>query len=287
MALVGVAPLDMPTFAFDSGGTTSYDNASNAFSVSSTPLYADILPPVPGELGPNESIFFSGTLDINIEVDGSGNLVGGVPGDDLVLIEAGGSVASGQTAGGGFWQNKNGQELTESVSEGLGDWLAATLPNLYGDDGDGDVNPFDLTGKTNAEVAEFIKTEFKKKNKGQPPGPAKLNSQVLASAIAVYVTNSNVAGLAGLSFGITVTETGVGTSTINVGDNGEAFGVADGTGVTVLDALFAVDSFNQEGLLYDDYDMDLFGDGTIDALELALRTAANQVFSMINDSGGI
>jgi hypothetical protein len=201
--------------------------------------------------------------------------------------EAGGTVSPGQTAAGGFWQNKHGQELILSVNEGLGDWLAATLPNLYGNDGDGDVNPFDLTGKTNAEVAEFYKIEFKKKNKDQPPGPAKLNSQVLATAIAVYVTNSNLAGLAGLDFGLSVTDTGVGTATINVGDNGEAFGVADGADIAVLDALFAVNSFTQEGLLYDDLDMDLVGDGAIDSIELALRIAANDVFSMINEDGGI
>jgi hypothetical protein len=201
--------------------------------------------------------------------------------------EAGGTVSPGQTAAGGFWQNKHGQELILSVNEGLGDWLAATLPNLYGNDGDGDVNPFDLTGKTNAEVAEFYKIEFKKKNKDQPPGPAKLNSQVLATAIAVYVTNSNLAGLAGLDFGLSVTDTGVGTATINVGDNGEAFGVADGADIAILDALFAVNSFTQEGLLYDDLDMDLVGDGAIDSIELALRIAANDVFSMINEDGGI
>ena len=116
------------------------------------------------------------------------------------------------------------------------------------------MNPYDMTGKTNAEVANFFKQDlFKRKKKDAPMGPVKFDAQVMAVGFAVYVTNSNLAGLAGVDFGFLVTDTGVGTAVINVGDNGEAFGVADNTDLTVLDALFAIDSFTQEGLIYDDY----------------------------------
>lgn len=198
--------------------------------------------------------------------------------------EAGGEVSADQTASIAFWQNRHGQDLIKSVNEGLGDWLATTFPNLYGDDGDGDVNPFDLTGMTNEQVADFYKTEFRRRV-NIFEGPPKLNSQVLASAIAVYVTNSNLAGLAGEDFGFQVTETGVGTSIINVGYFGVAFGVENHTDITVLDALFAADSFSQEGWLYDDFDMDSVGDGHTSLQEWLLRLAADIVFTEINRAG--
>jgi hypothetical protein len=215
-------------------------------------------------------------LEIVGEIDGSpvgdnsvnDKITGIVLDNDAIAVnynfgerpEAGGNVSPNQTASIAFWQNRRGQELIASVNEGLGDWLAATLPNLYGDDGDGDVNPFDLTGMTNQQVAEFYKTEFRRRV-NIFEGPPKLNSQVLASAIAVYVTNSNLAGLAGLDYGFSVTDTGVGTATVNVGYFGVAFGVENHTDITVLDALFAANSFSQEGWLYDDLDMDLVGNG--------------------------
>src|SRR5262249_55198779 len=65
------------------------------------------------------------------------------PGSDAVNYNfgerpgAGGQVSSGQTASIGFWQNKNGQNLIKSLNGApnatqLGNWLAATFPNLYG-----------------------------------------------------------------------------------------------------------------------------------------------------------
>lgn len=81
LTLLGVTPLELPTFDFDSGGTTSYDHVSDIFSVSATPLESDTQIGIPG----NEGLFFNGTFDIDITVDAAGNLVGGVAGDDLVL----------------------------------------------------------------------------------------------------------------------------------------------------------------------------------------------------------
>src|SRR5262249_13577435 len=48
-----------------------------------------------------------------------------------------GAVGQGQTASIGFWNNKNGQALIKALNGGsastqLGDWLAATLPNMFG-----------------------------------------------------------------------------------------------------------------------------------------------------------
>ena len=56
-----------------------------------------------------------------------------------------GGVHHGLTATIGYWQNKNGQNLIKSLNGGetstqLGNWLAATFPNMYAA----------LAGKTNA-----------------------------------------------------------------------------------------------------------------------------------------
>jgi len=188
--------------------------------------------------------------------------------------EAGSSVVQGQTATIGFWQNKNGQKLLTAVNGSadatqMGNWLAATFPNLYGS---GDV---DLAGMTNAEVAAFYRARFKAKvkKKDSVGGPRKVDCQVMATAFAVYVTNSNLAGNAAESFGFIVDNSGVGVATFNVGDCGDAFGVADNTEMTVLDMLLATDSMSVDGQLYD--------------LDVYLRTLANQIYSAINESGDI
>jgi hypothetical protein len=80
MALVGVGALDQPVIGYNSGGTVSYDQVSNQFSLAATPLS------LTNSLGTNTFDF--GALNINIVVDESGSLVGGVAGDDLVLTGA-------------------------------------------------------------------------------------------------------------------------------------------------------------------------------------------------------
>jgi hypothetical protein len=77
LALVGVAPVDLPTIGYNSGGTVSYNALLDAYSISATPLSITT--------DSATGIFFSGDLDFNIRVDGAGSLVGGVIGDDLVL----------------------------------------------------------------------------------------------------------------------------------------------------------------------------------------------------------
>ena len=196
-----------------------------------------------------------------------------------------GQIEAGQTAGIGFWRNKQGQALIRALnsdienSTRLGDWLAATFPHMYG----ADASANDLTGKTNAEVASFYNDLFKRNKKDVAGGgPPKLDAQVLAVALATYVTNETLAGTVAADYGFTVTETGVGTRTFDVGDNGAAFGVADGSAVAVLDLLLAVDARTTAGLLYG-----LDGDGKADdGLERLFRTMANDVFGAINESGG-
>ncbi|MCX7702146.1 MAG: MSCRAMM family adhesin SdrC, partial [Gemmataceae bacterium] len=211
------------------------------------------------------------------------------PGSDAVnynfgeLVPPGGTVHAGQTASIAFWKNKKGQALIKSLNGGpnatdLGNWLATNFPNMYG----ANAGPNNLTGKTNAEVAAFYVQLHKRNGQTSPGGPPKLDAQVLATALAVYVTNQNLAGTAGIAYGFEVTATGVGSSTFNIGTNGAAFGVADHTVMTVLDILRATDSRTRNGILYD-----LDGNGTISKSERKLRVQANDVYSAINEAGGI
>ncbi len=197
----------------------------------------------------------------------------------------GSAVRAGQTATIGYWQNKNGQALIKSLNGGptatqLGNWLATTLPNLYGA-GAGQNN---LTGKTNTQVAAFYKTLFQRTSQtAAGAGPAKVDAQLLAVAFAVYVTNRNLAGTTATPYGFTVDSVGVGAATINVANNGAAFEVPNGATVRVIDLLLTANRRSFGGRLFD-----LNGDGdATDALEKSYRTLANDVFTRINEDGDI
>lgn len=197
--------------------------------------------------------------------------------------KTGGSLSSGQSAGIGFWQNKHGQALIRSLNGGttatqLGRWLAATFPNMYGIGSiDGNV-----AGMSNAQIADLYTTLFKRNGNNSPGGPPKLDAQVFATALAVYVTNQTLAGTAAISYGFNVSVNGIGASTFNVGSNGSAFGVADDSELTVLDILLATDARTKSSLLFD-----LDGSGTISELERVLRSQANDLFSKINELGAL
>src|SRR5262249_57981823 len=124
-----------------------------------------------------------------------------------------------------------------------------------------------LTGKSNAFVAALFQQDFVLQ------GP-KLDAQVLATALSVYATNATLdATQVAAQYGFTVSGNGVGTATINVASNGDAFGVANNTNLTVMDLLLAADAQAVNGVLYN-------GNTT-------RRNEANSVFSAVNQAGGI
>jgi hypothetical protein len=131
-------------------------------------------------------------------------------------------------------------------------------------------------------VAAFYKGLFARTAQTAPAGPPKVDAQVMATALAVYVTNQALAGTTATAYGFQVSATGLGTRTFNVGSNGAAFGVADNSNVSVMDLLLAVNARSHNGLLYDQN-----GDGQISSPEAGDRTMANDVFSGINEAGGI
>ena len=102
----------------------------------------------------------------------------------------------------------------------------------------------------------------------------KLDAQVLATALSVYATNATLdsTGVAA-KYGFTVSGDGVGTAAVNVGTNGDAFGVANNSTLTVMELLLATDDQAINGLLYN-------GNTT-------KRNEANAVFSALNQAGGI
>jgi parallel beta-helix repeat protein len=178
-----------------------------------------------------------------------------------------GAIQHGQTAGIGFWNNKNGQALIKALNGGtgtqLGDWLAVTFPHMFGASAGGG----NLAGKGNAFIAALFQSDFVVHG-------TKLDAQVLATALAVYVTDGTLDSTGvGTQYGFVVGGNGVATATFNVGSNGAAFGVADNSVMTVMDLLLAADAQAANGVLYG-------GNAT-------LRNKANNVFSAINQAGGL
>ena len=125
----------------------------------------------------------------------------------------------------------------------------------------------DLAGQSNAYVAALFQQDFLEQ------GP-KLDAQVLATALAVYATNATLDGTAvAASYGFVVSGDGVGAATWNVGSDGDAFGVANNTSMTVMGLLLATDDQAVDGLLYN-------GDA-------ARRNEANAVYGALNQAGSV
>lgn len=179
----------------------------------------------------------------------------------------GSAETRGQSATIGFWQNRNGQALIRSFDGGgastrLGDWLAATLPNVFGT-GAGDRN---LAGQRNDVVAAAYQSRFLVKG-------MKLDAQLMATALSVYATSCTLGGACSGRYGFLVSEYGLGICTYNVRNNGAAFGASNNTVLTVMDLLIRADAQAVNGTLY--------------SSNATLRTMANSVFDAINSLGDI
>jgi hypothetical protein len=136
-------------------------------------------------------------------------------------------------------------------------------------------------------VAAFYKDQLFNQACHHPAGPAKVDAQFMATALAVYFTDDHLAGTVAAAYGFTVTDTGLGDSVVNVGSSGAAFGVANGTTRTVMELLEATNALTHGTGGGFDYLYDTNGDGVIDSYEAGLRTQANALYSSINDMGGM
>jgi hypothetical protein len=113
----------------------------------------------------------------------------------------------------------------------LGNWLATNFPNMFGV-----ANPYtgtSLAGSTNAQVAAVYLDLF-------PPSGVAKNTyvQAFAVALACYATSTSLgANSTTVSFGFNMSPGGTSAKIFNVGSNGAAFGVPNGTTLTVFQVL--------------------------------------------------
>jgi uncharacterized delta-60 repeat protein len=199
---------------------------------------------------------------------------------DYAFAEIGQQLASGDAATIGFWQNKHGQALITQGGAQLAGWLTSNFSNVFGNT---------LVGASGSDVAKFYREQLFKQIGKKSAGPAKVDAQFMAVAFAAYFTSLNLAGQVAMMYGFNVTDTGIGTKIVNVGTNGAAFGVANGTDLTILQLLLATNDLTDQpdselefAAVYDTN-----GDGVISADEASLRTMANDIYSAINEAGGI
>jgi hypothetical protein len=176
-------------------------------------------------------------------------------GTTIPSVLAGSNVGTGETATPAFWTSSSGQALINNLNGGssatnLGNWLGTISPNLLGK----------LAGETNAQVASYVKGL----------GTSSAVSQVVASALAAYVTDSSLAGTAAASYGFTVTAYGTGIDHSNVGSNGSALGLSNNTVYSLVTLLAAIDSESSNG-----------------SINSSANGAASTIFTAINKAGGI
>ncbi|MGO9913957.1 MAG: hypothetical protein ACLQIB_04485, partial [Isosphaeraceae bacterium] len=201
------------------------------------------------QLGLNPNDFYSAQGRLNSADNGGTNLPSGMGSS---------AVTTGQTAAISFWTNTasgKGQALINSLNGGssatnLGNWLATVCPNSFGS----------LAGQTNAQVATYVKSL----------SSSSAIAQVMATALAAYVTDSSLAGTVATSYGFTVSTYGTGVSTYNVGSNGSALGLSNNTAYSLVTLLAAIDSETSNGVI-----------------NSSASSAANTVFTAINKAGGI
>jgi hypothetical protein len=178
-------------------------------------------------------------------------------------------VCHGADANAAFWKSTNGQNLLQSLNGGgtstaLSAWLSTTFANMYG------TAAVSLNGMTNAQIGNFFIT----KDFNLTTLAAKVNTAVLATAFNCYATSSDLAGgTMAAAYGFNVTAQGSGYDTVNVGSNGAAFGVANNTTISILQALNATNAQAVNGILYN-------GNTT-------LQNEALTTYTSIDSTGGI
>ena len=121
-----------------------------------------------------------------------------------------------------------GQTLLQSYKTAdIGNFLAATCPNLFGN----------LKGANGTQVAAYVM-----KAKAASSGAMNDYAQTLSTALGVWVTGGGFNAAASAQH--FVQQQGIGTAgcLYNVGNNGAAFGVANGTTMTIIDMLKGYDS---------------------------------------------
>jgi hypothetical protein len=186
-------------------------------------------------------------------------------------------------------------ESADGSTTSVGNWLAATLPGIYGegafyDAPTGEDRDMNLSGRSNDYVAETFSYLFKRDKKNAASGgPPKVDAQVMAVALATYVTSETLASTVAQDYGFNTSADGIAYAKFNVLSvltSAEATDLGlspDEEGnVTIMQILKSTDSLAYLGLLYDTDDS-----SDIDDDEERLRELANLLFSAINEGSDI
>jgi hypothetical protein len=216
-----------------------------------------------GRLGHHGVFVGTGTSGTGGEASATNNFA--------LVPAAGAQLKKGQTAGIGYWQNKNGQALILKMNgsagcQQLGNWLAENFPNMFGC----------LVGKTNAEVAACYRAVFATKGD-------KTEAHFFATALSLYVTSSILSGgTYAAAYGFMVTADGARVAVFNVGSCGAVAGLSSNTTEALMDILLALDDqASSPGPSL------ATGVGTLFVGNQPTRSMATELLAAINEWGNI
>ena len=183
------------------------------------------------------------------------------------------TFTANQTATVAFWSSHQGQNLIKALNgsshaTALSAWLASNFSNIYGSH----AGHNNLNGDTNSEVASFFKSLASSKS-------TKLDAEVMALALAVYVTDIDLAGTIAASYGFAVSSGGLGAATANVGNDGAAFDVDNNAVLSIMDLLYRTNQQASNGVLWD-----INGNHSLSRTENMLRNLAYDLFHTINNT---
>jgi SdrD B-like domain len=179
-----------------------------------------------------------GAASSNIFYTSQNRLISADNGGNNVYGSSG--LVHGDTATTTFWSSTSGQNLINALNGGssshkLADWLTSQFPNLF---------PQSLIGTTNASVANYYKTI-------KASSATQLETQVMALALSLYVTDSDLAGgTVAVSYGFNVSVGGTAAKTFNVGTNGSCLGLTNNAKVVIMVILDQADSLSNNGTLF-------------------------------------
>ncbi|MBN2215760.1 MAG: hypothetical protein JW719_00150 [Pirellulales bacterium] len=197
---------------------------------------------------------------------------------DYIFAEIGQVVHDGDTASIGFWASRRGRNLIIEAGPALAQWLTDNFGNVTGNE---------LIGGDGSDVYAFYLLELVRHRSIWSLLTAKVDMDFMALALATYFTTNDLGGSLGASYGFNATDTGIGTRIVNVGNSGEAFGVANDTDMTLMQLLLATNAMTDPSDNISGYThvYDLDGDGRVDLGEAYLRVLADSVFRRILRDG--
>lgn len=183
-ALLGVT-IDIPAITFDNQGTLDYDATTDLLSIDATPLvYKD----------PSDTIFFfaaGGTVNIDIMVDFTGSLTGGVIGDDLLVTgdvdTYSGTLLTAEVSQFGYFDSGGTTDSFDFLFSITGGALASE----FGGTG------ADLAVRLSSEQSDFtgdFSVDFSGEAKGSM-GPPPYPPEIVPVPAAVWLFGSGLLGL--------------------------------------------------------------------------------------------